>query len=95
MESNDELKEIDNKNHTCYYFNDIIKDRDFDFDNISLDRKSYKKSYENILIYGISYKHFMRANLLCIRLDKVDGIIKVYVETKFLVLFGPERFMTG
>ena len=28
MESKDELKEIDIKNHTCYYFDDIIKDRD-------------------------------------------------------------------
>ena len=25
MDSNDELKEIDIENHTCYYFNDIIK----------------------------------------------------------------------
>ena len=32
MESNDELKEIDIKNRTCYYFDDIIKIEDFDFD---------------------------------------------------------------
>ena len=28
MESKDELKEIDIKSHTCYYLDDIIKDRD-------------------------------------------------------------------
>ena len=33
MESNDELKEIDIKNCTCYYFNDMIKIKDFDFEN--------------------------------------------------------------
>ena len=26
MESKDELQEIDTKNHTCYYLDDIIKD---------------------------------------------------------------------
>ena len=36
----------------CYYFDDIIKFEDFNFGNILLD----EKSYENILIYDISYK---------------------------------------
>ena len=40
MENNDELKEIDIENHTCYYFDDIMRARDFDFDNILLDEKS-------------------------------------------------------
>ena len=31
MESNDKLKEIDIKNHQCYYFDDIIKIEDFNF----------------------------------------------------------------
>ena len=34
MKSNDELKEIDIKNHTCYYFDHITRIEDFDFDNI-------------------------------------------------------------
>ena len=33
------LKEINVKNSTCYYFDDIIKIEDFDFDNILLDEK--------------------------------------------------------
>ena len=60
MESKDELKEIDIKNRTCYYFNDIIRvmdrDSDFEFNDILLEEKSNKENYENILIYDISYK---------------------------------------
>ena len=33
MESND-LKKVNIKNRTCYYFDDIIKLEDFDLDNI-------------------------------------------------------------
>ena len=54
MESNDKLKEIDIKNRTCYYLDDIIKTKDFDIENNLID----EKSYENILVYRISYKNF-------------------------------------
>ena len=60
MESNGELKEINIKNHTCYYFDDIIKIEDVDFDNILLDEKSYK----NILVYDIAYKTFIGAKTI-------------------------------
>ena len=52
MENNDELKETNIKNRTCYYLDDIIRFEDFDLDNIFID----EKSYENILVYNISYK---------------------------------------
>ena len=52
MESNNKLKEIDIKNRTRYYFDDIIKFVDFELDSISID----EKSYENILVCNISYK---------------------------------------
>ena len=52
MESNDKLKDIDIKNCTCYYFDDIIKIEYFYLDNILIDEKSYK----NILVYNIFYK---------------------------------------
>ena len=39
-QSNNELKEIDIKNHMSYYFDDIIKIEDFDLDNL-LVKKSY------------------------------------------------------
>ena len=42
MESNDKLKDIDIKNCTCYYFDDIIKIEYIYLDNILIDEKSYK-----------------------------------------------------
>ena len=50
MESNKRLKEIDIKNLTCYYFNDIIQIEDFDLDNILID----EKSSENTLVLILS-----------------------------------------
>ena len=55
------------KNYTCYHFDEIIKIEYFDFD-ILLD----KKSYENILVYNISYKTLTGAIPLCIRFNKVS-----------------------
>ena len=39
MERKDELKDIDIKNRTCCYFDDIIKIEDFDLDNILKNEK--------------------------------------------------------
>ena len=61
------LKEINIKNLTCYYFDDMIKIEDFDFDYISLD----EKSYENILVYSISYKTLIDEKPL-----RILGLIK-------------------
>ena len=88
MESNDKLKEIDIKNHMCYYFNDIIKIEDFDLDNIFID----EKSYESILVYNISYKSLIDYKLLWITFDKIDGFFRVYDGTRYLVLFGSEKY---
>ena len=52
IESTNELKEIDIKNHTCYYLDDIIKIEDFDINNILIDEKPYKY----MLLYNICYK---------------------------------------
>ena len=57
MENNDNLKEIDTENCTCYYFYDIIKIEDFYIDNSLIDQKLCK----NILVYDISYKTLMGA----------------------------------
>ena len=42
MESKDELKEIDIKNCTCYYFDDIIMNRDIYSIDVLLDKKIMK-----------------------------------------------------
>ena len=39
MESSNKLKEIDINNLTCYYFDDIIKIEDFNFNNILINEK--------------------------------------------------------
>ena len=52
------------------------------------------KSYEYILIYNISYKTLIGAKPLRIRSDKVDGFIRVYDETKYLVLLGHKKYDT-
>ena len=73
MDSDDELKQIDVRNSMCYYFDDIIKIEDVDID-ILIDEKSYK----NILVYSVSYKSLIDSKPLRIRLDKINGFIRVY-----------------
>ena len=69
----------------CYYFDDIIKFEVFNFDNISID----KKSHENIYI---SYKTLIGAKPLHIKFDKIDGFIRIYDGSKYLTLFGSQKF---
>ena len=63
------------------FFDDIIKNEDFGFDNILLDEKSH-----------ISYKTFIGSKPLRIRFNKVGECIRVYDGTKYLVLFGSENY---
>ena len=79
---------INIKNRTCYYFDDIIRIKDFNFDNFFLD----EKSYENILIYDISYKTLIGAKPLLVRFNKIERFIRVYDGTRYLVLFGGEKY---
>ena len=44
----------------------------------------------NFLIYNISYKSF-DAKFLHSNFNKTDEFIRVYNETRFLVLFGSEK----
>ena len=45
------IKQINIKNHTYYFFNDMIDIKDFDSNLL----KTEKKSYKNIGIYNIRY----------------------------------------
>ena len=91
MDSKDELKEIDIKNRTCYYFDDIMRVIDIDFNNILF----YEKSYKNLLIYNISYKNFMGEKPLRIWFDKIDGFIKIDNGIKYLVLLKYNAIYDG
>ena len=44
------------------------------------------------MVYDILYKALICVKPLCIRFDKVDGFIRVYDETRYLVLFGGEKY---
>ena len=84
---NNEFKRVFIKNRTCYYFNDIIKFEDFGFDNILLAENSCK----SILINNVSYKTLIGAKPLRVISDKVDGFVRDYDRTKYLVLFIPKN----
>ena len=45
------VKDIDIKNRTYYFFNEIIDIKIFDSNNIKIEEKSYK----NVFIYYIGY----------------------------------------
>ena len=53
-----------------------MRDIDIYSGDILLEKRSYK-TYENDLIYDISYKYFMASTPLHVRFDKMDGFIKI------------------
>ena len=72
------IKQINVKNRTYYYFNDMINIKEFDSSQLKID----KKSYENIGIYyigyisikGISdYENINSVNPLYLVIAEVDG----------------------
>ena len=88
MESNDKLNKLILKFVQIIISSNIIKIENFDLDNILID----EKSSGNILVYDISYKTLIGAKPLRIRPNKVDGFIRVYDETRYLVLLGGEKY---
>ena len=85
---NNEFKKVRFKNRTCYYLDDIIKLEVFDLDDILIDEKSHK----TVLIYDISCKTLIDSKPLRIRFDNIDRFIKIYVRTRYLALFGSEKY---
>ena len=51
-----------------------------------------EKSHENILICDISCKTLIDPNPLHIRFFKIDEIVRIYYRTKYLTLFGSEKY---
>ena len=59
---NNKFEQFDIRNHRCYYFDDIIKIQDFNFDIFINERP-----HENILVYNISYKTLVQSHcVLCL-----------------------------
>ena len=65
---------IDIKNHTCFYFDDIIRSFFINFDNILLD----KKLYENVFSFWHFVQNFNGSKPLRLKFDKIDGFISVH-----------------
>ena len=84
---NNEMKKVFIKNRRCYYFDDIIKSEELDFNNILIE----EKSHGNILISDISYKTLSCLKRLHIRFHKINGLIRIYYGTRYLKLFSPEK----
>ena len=51
-----------------------------------------EKSQKDILIFDILYENLIGAKPLRIRFDKIDGFIRIYDGTRYLRLFGSEKF---
>ena len=51
-----------------------------------------KKKHENILIYHVSYKTLIGSKPLRTTFDKIDGFIRIYDGTRYLTLFGSEKY---
>ena len=84
------IKEIDIKNRTYYFYNDIIDILTFDSNNLKLD----KKSYNNLDIYNIEYVAIKKigygydvngVNPLYLRINNAGGYIEAINEAKCLV----------
>ena len=67
---------------------DITKIEDFDLDNVLIDEKSYE--YKSV--YNISYKSLIDSKPLRIRFDYINGFIRIYDRTRYLALFGGEKY---
>ena len=84
------IKEINIKNQTYYFFDDMINIKDFDSNLLKIDKKSYK----NIDIYYIGYitmkdSDYVKINSvnpLYLIIEKVDGYIEVKNGNKYVIL---------
>ena len=84
------VKQIEIKNRTYYFYNDIINIEEFDSNLLKIDKKSYK----DIDIYYIGYitikkigdcENIYSVNPLYLIIGKVDGHIEEKNESKYLV----------
>ena len=68
------IKQINIKNRTYYFFNDMINNKDFDSSLIKIDTKSYK----NISIYNIGY----------IIIKKIDDYENINIVNPLYLIIG-------
>ena len=85
-----EVKQINIKNRTYYFYNDIIDLKNFDARLLKIDKKSYK----NIGIYNIGYitkkkiddyENIYSVNLLYLIIANASGYIQEKNRNKYLI----------
>ena len=90
------IRKINIKNRTYYFFNDIINIKNFDSSLLKIDKKSYK----NICIYNIGYiaikksydyENINRVNPLHVIIGKLDGYIEEKNESKYLTFASTDN----
>ena len=90
------IKEINIKNWTCYFYNDIIDLRTFDSNNLKLDKKTYKNldifniGYVTIKIIGDCY-NVNGVNPLYLRINNAGGYIKKINKGKYLIFDDTDK----
>ena len=84
------IKEINIKNRTYYFFNDMINIKNFDSNLLEIDKKSYK----NIDLYCIGYttiEDLHSVNPLYLTIDEVDEYIEENYGNKYLVFASTDE----
>ena len=85
-----EVKQINIKNRTYYFYNDMINIKHFEPNLLKIDRKSYK----NIGIYNIGYitikkinycENTYSVNPLYLQINHASGFIEEKNENKYLI----------
>ena len=93
------VKQIDIKNRTYYFYNDIIDIKEFDSNLIKIDKESYK----DIDVFYIGYitikkigdcENIYSVNPLHLIIGNVDGHIKEKNWSKYLVFDSAELHST-
>ena len=93
------VKELNTKNWTYYYFNDIINIKDF-YSNLL---RIYKKQYKDIGIYYIGYikktvkkigdcENINSVNPLFLMIHSATGYFKEKYSEKYLILDSVEKY---
>ena len=90
------IKEINIKDRTYYFYNDIIDIKTFDSKNLKLDKKTHK----DLDIYNIGYVTIKKigdcydvnsVNPLYLRIDNASGYIKEDWTHKYLIFDSTDK----
>ena len=84
------IKEIDIKNQTYYFFDDIINIKNFDANNIKIDEKSYRNIFiyytGHVTVKGSKYVKINSVNPLYLVFNNVNRYFEEINENEYLTL---------